>query len=129
MSGAKSLAYQLAPGASDDVPDEQDVHAGRRESVSTGIFCDLTAAIEPLGKDDRQLAAREPGLRLRDLEGPAQTHGARETAEAALQQMKVGFRRRRGRGFLARDDEDVAAEEHPDGFRGNAGDVDDDFDG
>ena len=71
----------------------------------------------------------EPGLRLRDLEGAAQAHGAREAAEAALQQMKVRFRRRRGRRFLARDDEDVAAEEHPHRFGGDTRDVDDDFDG
>ena len=36
---AKALAYQLASGAPDDVSDEQDVHAGGRESVSTGIVC------------------------------------------------------------------------------------------
>ena len=36
---AQAFANQLASGAPDDVPDEQDVHAGRRESVSTGIVC------------------------------------------------------------------------------------------
>ena len=73
------------------------------------------------GRGDRSACGRtivssplfEPGVRLRDLECPAQAHRASEATEAALQQMKVRLGRRRGRGLLTGDEEHVAAEEHP----------------
>ena len=64
-----------------------------------------------------------------DLERPAQTHRARETTEASFQQMEAGFGGDAGRGFFTGHEEDVAPEEHPHGFGGNAGHVHDDFNG
>jgi hypothetical protein len=37
--GTKAFAHQLASRPSDDVPDEEDIHTGRWESVSIGILC------------------------------------------------------------------------------------------
>lgn len=87
----------------------------------------MAASIDPLGQDDGQLAARELGARMADLESSAQAHGACKAAEASFQKMEAGFGHGCGRGFLARHDKDVASEQNANRFEGNAGDVDHDF--
>ena len=121
-------ADQIAAGAPDDVADKQQLHARRVDSMGTDRPVPRRSA--SFGSVIAQLAVGQRGADPAALEGAADAHRAGKAPGAALDQViAAGAGARAGHPFLAGNQHDRPLHQDPQRRGGDAGHVEQDFDG